>query len=146
MYASTPRTVTVPALAIRRISRSLDFRSAKWRIDLGGTAALEGEKSRNLLSQTVPFLEYDCESRDFGFRTATNNIVRKKEKVMSKANIIRAWKDEAFRLSLSAEQRAALPANPAGAIELADSQLDEVAGGVITDDPKLCNDTVYRTK
>jgi len=66
---------------------------------------------------------------------------------MSKANIIRAWKDEAFRLSLSAEQRAALPANPAGAIELADAQLDNVAGGVvITDDPKLCNDTVYRTK
>jgi mersacidin/lichenicidin family type 2 lantibiotic len=48
---------------------------------------------------------------------------------MSKANIIRAWKDEAYRLSLSAAERAALPANPAGAIELDDVQLDGVAGG-----------------
>ena len=48
---------------------------------------------------------------------------------MSKANIIRAWKDEAFRLSLSAQERALVPANPAGAIELDDSQLDQVSGG-----------------
>jgi len=55
---------------------------------------------------------------------------------MSKANIIRAWKDEAFRLSLSAEQRALLPANPAGAIELDDSQLEQVSGGSTGED--LC--------
>jgi len=48
---------------------------------------------------------------------------------MSKANIIRGWKDEAYRLSLSAEQRALMPANPAGAIELEDAQLDDVSGG-----------------
>jgi mersacidin/lichenicidin family type 2 lantibiotic len=48
---------------------------------------------------------------------------------MSKVNIIRAWKDEAYRMSLSAEERAALPANPAGSIELDDVQLDGVAGG-----------------
>jgi mersacidin/lichenicidin family type 2 lantibiotic len=51
---------------------------------------------------------------------------------MSKANIIRAWKNEAYRLSLSALERAVLPANPAGVIELGDSQLDEVAGGYFT--------------
>ena len=36
---------------------------------------------------------------------------------MSNVNIIRAWKDEEYRNSLTDEQRAALPANPAGAIE-----------------------------
>ena len=51
---------------------------------------------------------------------------------MSKVNIIRAWKDETFRLSLTAEQRALLPANPAGAIELEDAQLDEVSGASFT--------------
>jgi mersacidin/lichenicidin family type 2 lantibiotic len=55
---------------------------------------------------------------------------------MSKANIIRAWKDEAFRLSLNAEQRALVPANPAGAIELEDAQLDQVSGGFTGED--LC--------
>ena len=53
---------------------------------------------------------------------------------MSKVNIIRAWKDEAYRLSLSAQERALVPANPAGAIELDDSQLDDVSGGTGTFD------------
>ena len=51
---------------------------------------------------------------------------------MSKIDIIRAWKDETYRNSLSAEQRAALPANPAGAIELTEAELDAVVGGVTT--------------
>ena len=33
---------------------------------------------------------------------------------MSTANIIRAWKDESYRSSLSEAELAALPANPAG--------------------------------
>lgn len=33
---------------------------------------------------------------------------------MSNADVIRAWKDDAYRMSLSPEERAALPANPAG--------------------------------
>jgi mersacidin/lichenicidin family type 2 lantibiotic len=49
---------------------------------------------------------------------------------MSKVNIIRAWKDEAYRLSLSEAERAALPANPAGKIELSGSDLEQVVGGV----------------
>lgn len=48
---------------------------------------------------------------------------------MSNVDIIRAWKDEAYRLSLSDEERAALPENPAGMIELTDLDLAEVAGG-----------------
>ena len=46
---------------------------------------------------------------------------------MSKFDVIRAWKDEMYRRSLSAEQRAALPAHPIGAMELDDAQLDAVA-------------------
>ena len=48
---------------------------------------------------------------------------------MSNVDVIRAWKDEAYRLSLSDAERAALPANPAGLIELAETELDSVAGG-----------------
>jgi mersacidin/lichenicidin family type 2 lantibiotic len=63
---------------------------------------------------------------------------------MSKVNIIRAWKDEVFRLSLNAEQRALVPANPAGAIELQDAELDGVSGGkprpTITGSTGTCGD------
>jgi mersacidin/lichenicidin family type 2 lantibiotic len=52
-----------------------------------------------------------------------------KEKPMSVVNIIRAWKDEAYRASLSEAEQAALPPNPAGAIELTETELDNVVGG-----------------
>ncbi|MBW4623876.1 MAG: mersacidin/lichenicidin family type 2 lantibiotic [Cyanosarcina radialis HA8281-LM2] len=48
---------------------------------------------------------------------------------MSQENIIRAWKDENFRNSLSAEERSLLPAHPAGMLELTDAQLQSVVGG-----------------
>lgn len=48
---------------------------------------------------------------------------------MSYLDIIRAWKDEEYRLSLSEEQRAVLPEHPAGLIELEDADLDNAAGG-----------------
>ncbi len=48
---------------------------------------------------------------------------------MSHFDIVRAWKDEEYRLSLSDAQRAALPANPAGMIELTAADLQDVAGG-----------------
>lgn len=47
---------------------------------------------------------------------------------MSAKDIIRAWKDEDFRLGLSSAQRALLPENPAGAIELSDEELGDAAG------------------
>jgi mersacidin/lichenicidin family type 2 lantibiotic len=46
---------------------------------------------------------------------------------MSHENIIRAWKDEAFRNSLSEEERALLPDHPVGSIELTDTDLKAVA-------------------
>ena len=50
---------------------------------------------------------------------------------MSSQNIVRAWKDAAYRNSLTEAERAALPANPAGAIELSDADLGWVGGGRI---------------
>jgi mersacidin/lichenicidin family type 2 lantibiotic len=50
---------------------------------------------------------------------------------MSTPDVIRGWKDEEYRLSLSPEQRAMLPDHPAGIIELADEELD-AAGGTVT--------------
>ena len=44
-------------------------------------------------------------------------------------DIIRAWKDEGYRNSLSEAERAALPPHPAGLIALTDEELGAVAGG-----------------
>jgi len=46
-----------------------------------------------------------------------------------KFDIVRAWKDEAYRQTLGTEQLQALPANPAG--ELSDMELAEVFGGFL---------------
>ena len=48
---------------------------------------------------------------------------------MSNLDIIRAWKDEDYRLSLSEAERALLPEHPAGLIELAGAEIDGVDGG-----------------
>ena len=40
---------------------------------------------------------------------------------MANHKVIRAWKDPAYRNSLSQAERAALPANPAGTIEISDA-------------------------
>lgn len=45
---------------------------------------------------------------------------------MSNADIVRAWKDEAYRRSLSEEQLASLPTNPAGSIELSNLDLEQL--------------------
>ena len=51
---------------------------------------------------------------------------------MSKIDIVRAWKDEDYCASLTAAERASLPGNPAGSIELTDLELSAVAGGQTT--------------
>ena len=51
---------------------------------------------------------------------------------MSKEDIVRAWKDAEYRQSLSIEEQARLPEHPAGAIDLADEDLHQVAGGAST--------------
>lgn len=48
---------------------------------------------------------------------------------MSELDIIRAWKDKAYRNSLSADELAQLPEHPAGAIELTNDELTHVDGG-----------------
>jgi mersacidin/lichenicidin family type 2 lantibiotic len=48
---------------------------------------------------------------------------------MNISMIIKAWKDETYRQSLSDAERALLPENPAGLLELTDKDLAKVAGG-----------------
>jgi len=48
---------------------------------------------------------------------------------MENVDVVRAWKDEEYRNSLSAEQLAALPGNPAGLVELDNQVLEEATGG-----------------
>ncbi|MCY1075295.1 mersacidin/lichenicidin family type 2 lantibiotic [Archangium lansingense] len=65
---------------------------------------------------------------------------------MSKETIIRAWKDPAFRASLSPEERAAVPESPSGRsiCELEDSALEDAVGGMpspLTANPLLCQQT-----
>jgi mersacidin/lichenicidin family type 2 lantibiotic len=50
---------------------------------------------------------------------------------MNKNDIIRAWKDPAYRATLSEQERATLPLNPAGLADLSDDQL-RIAGGAAT--------------
>src|SRR5204863_466213 len=47
---------------------------------------------------------------------------------MTVKNIVQAWRDPLFRSGLSATERAMLPDNPAGMIELHGTALDAVAG------------------
>jgi mersacidin/lichenicidin family type 2 lantibiotic len=48
---------------------------------------------------------------------------------MTKTNIIRAWKDQDYRQSLSDAERSTLPDNPAGMVEISDLELGSVVGG-----------------
>jgi mersacidin/lichenicidin family type 2 lantibiotic len=57
---------------------------------------------------------------------------------MSIQDIIRAWKDEDYRLSLSEAERALLPEHPAGLIELTGAELDGVGGGIHPDSNGTC--------
>lgn len=51
---------------------------------------------------------------------------------MSTDRIIRVWKDDEYRLSLSESEQAALPTSPAGSIELSDSEMAQAAGGTLS--------------
>ena len=48
---------------------------------------------------------------------------------MNPLEIIRAWKDEEYLMSLGETERAALPENPAGVVELDGAELEGQAGG-----------------
>ena len=48
---------------------------------------------------------------------------------MSKLDVIRAWKDIEYRSSLPGSELEAVPANPAGMIDLSEVELSAVTGG-----------------
>ena len=52
---------------------------------------------------------------------------------VSNLDIARAWKDEDYRNSLTEAQRASLPSNPAGTVDLDDSAISSIHGGRFTD-------------
>jgi len=59
---------------------------------------------------------------------------------MSNRRTIRAWKDEVFRLSLSEAERASLPQNLVGPIELSDAETGPSAAGPSSrSKPALCS-------
>jgi mersacidin/lichenicidin family type 2 lantibiotic len=57
---------------------------------------------------------------------------------MSHEDIIRAWKDEDYRMSLSEEERAQLPEHPAGLLELTDGEMGLIGGGYGADSVDIC--------
>lgn len=48
---------------------------------------------------------------------------------MKKIDVVRAWRDEEYRNSLTPEELASLPENPAGLAVVQDSVLRSVTGG-----------------
>jgi mersacidin/lichenicidin family type 2 lantibiotic len=44
-------------------------------------------------------------------------------------NIVRAWRDAEYLAELTDEERALIPENPAGLVQLTDEALDNVVGG-----------------
>lgn len=57
-----------------------------------------------------------------------------------KLDVVRFWKDEDYRNSLSEAERQAAPENPAGVCELTDTDLRHILGGdvAIHDGPTHC--------
>jgi len=51
---------------------------------------------------------------------------------MTIEQIVYGWKNEEYRLSLSSDEQALLPENPAGLIELSDEELHGADGGTGT--------------
>ena len=51
---------------------------------------------------------------------------------MKKHQILAAWRDEEYFLSLSDEERGQIPQHPAGALEVEDDILRSVTGGCAT--------------
>jgi mersacidin/lichenicidin family type 2 lantibiotic len=69
---------------------------------------------------------------------------RKESSVMEEIDWIRAWKDPVYRATLSTDQLSALPAHPAGAVELSDDQLKAVGGGRILTTVETCTAPTFR--
>jgi mersacidin/lichenicidin family type 2 lantibiotic len=59
---------------------------------------------------------------------------------MSNIDVIRAWKDEEYRLGLSETERKLLPAHPAGAVDLSNDDLHAVNGAIPSILVFICTD------
>ncbi len=59
-----------------------------------------------------------------------------------KLDVVRAWRDEEYRNSLSAAERASLPENPAGVATVDESALRSVTGGALSKIVKPCTTVV----
>jgi mersacidin/lichenicidin family type 2 lantibiotic len=55
---------------------------------------------------------------------------------MKKIDVVRAWRDEEYRNSLTEQQRASLPENPAGLASVSDDVLRSITGGCCTTETK----------
>lgn len=62
---------------------------------------------------------------------------------MTRNDIIRAWKDPAYRATLTQEQMAELPPNPIGTFELTESEMQQVAGAGGTGGNNLRSDCCW---
>lgn len=62
---------------------------------------------------------------------------------MFEFDVVRAWKDAKYRRSLSTEQLAQLPENPAGMVELSDTELDASGAAFIPPMTTAINCTMY---
>ncbi len=62
---------------------------------------------------------------------------------MSNLDIIRSWKDEDYRNSLSAEQLASMSESPVGLAELTEEELRDVAGGLFASTKNLNRTRCY---
>jgi mersacidin/lichenicidin family type 2 lantibiotic len=65
---------------------------------------------------------------------------------MKPVDVIRAWKDPAYREALNQDELHHVPANPAGLVELTDEQLKLASGlaGIIVTTFKTCTDFTVR--
>jgi mersacidin/lichenicidin family type 2 lantibiotic len=59
--------------------------------------------------------------------------------VKKNIDLARAWRDEDYYLSLSAEERASVGENPAGVLGLQDEALKSIAGGCSTNTIEYSN-------
>lgn len=60
---------------------------------------------------------------------------------MKKNQILEAWRNEEYYLSLSAEERAQIPEHPSGLLNIEDDILRTITGGCGGATSKFCNDT-----
>ena len=64
---------------------------------------------------------------------------------MNREDIVRMWKDPAYRAGLSAAEMAGMPAHPSGLVNLTDEELKEASGlaSVIVTTFRTCTEVTF---